>query len=128
MISYQESIAAGDVFFVAYGIDPLNRLKASSWDEAMEAAADYMSEIDHGADEYGTQHVRYRVYRLPAVVADPHLADYYVSASVMELYEERVAIHTQEPRASDCPHGAHVEEGEACSLLAQQPRPLLVAI
>ena len=38
--------------------------KATSWDDAMDKAAEFVSEAYYGGDEHGTQRPTYTVYRL----------------------------------------------------------------
>ncbi len=38
--------------------------RASSWDEAMDRAAEYVAKSYYGGDEHGTQRPTYTIYRL----------------------------------------------------------------
>ena len=81
---------------------------AESFDDAMEDAADYMSEGDWNADECGTQRIGYTVFRLPeghgAELGDYHQLDYDF---LQHECESRGAVHTQQPTEPECTEGGH---------------------
>ncbi len=81
--------------------------EADSWDEAMDTAADYMSEGEYNADEYGTQRIDYTVYQLPADMKAETGTDHHIGLDVLAGCEEQTATHVQQPTEPDCPHGSH---------------------
>ena len=50
---------------VSYNDSVTKIYTATSWEEAMAKAAEYMDKSYYGADEYGTQRISYIVYLIP---------------------------------------------------------------
>ncbi len=81
--------------------------EADSWDEAMDTAADYMSEGEYGADENGTQRIEYTVYQLPASVKAKLGDNVQIDGDMLSCCESREATHVERPTEPECPHGDH---------------------
>ena len=83
-------------------------IKASSFDDAMEQAADYMSDGDWNADEMGTQRIRYTVYEIPDGMQAELGDDKWLDMDRLgREAEERDGTHIQQPTEPECPHGDH---------------------
>ncbi len=89
-------VTAEPTFFVRTDFTGIT-IKAASWDEAKIRAAEYMAESYYGANEHGTQRIRYTVYLLPA---GTHIwSEDYVSPEVLERCESQDATHVEEREA-----------------------------
>ncbi len=77
MISESIFLLCGD----SYGL----KIKAASWDEAMDKAFIHMVESDYGDDGQGTERISYNVYKLPASVH----GDSYIPPAVLDGCESR---------------------------------------
>ena len=80
--------------------------EADSWKDAMDTAADYMSEGEY-VDENGTQRIEYTVYQLPASVKTKLGDNVRIDGDMLSCCESRDSTHVVRPTEPECPHGDH---------------------
>ena len=99
MITPPASVTTESTFFVRtnYGGDSI---KASSWEDAMTKAAEYMAKSYYGANERGIQRISYTVCRLPIGTRIWSISSGdYVSPNDLAHCESQDAIYTEEEEA-----------------------------